>query len=263
VKLIEWPPRGEAPIAPRGSAIAVGVFDGVHRGHAEILKRLLAFASGSGAEPVCFTFKENPKLLLAPNEYRGDILSLESRLELIEQAGIGSCVVADFDATLRETGGEEFIRSLRSLLGAVSIVLGENSRLGRGASLASRDAAAYASSLGIISAVVPSLREGKAVISSRSIREAIREGRLTEAASFLGRPYAIKPSEFAVEASGDAFRASQEGRKFVLPKAGRYGAVAVLDSGERMAVDVEFLEGTGGSAAFTAPSPLPRILEFV
>ncbi len=263
MKIIDWPPREEAPFAPRGSAIAVGVFDGVHRGHAEILKRVLVLASGSGAEPVCFTFKENPKRLLAPSGYQGDILSLESRLDLIAEAGIGSCVVADFDATLRETDGEEFIRSLRSVLGAVSMVLGENSRLGRGASLASRDAAAYATSLGMASEVVHSLRDGNAVISSRAIREAIREGRLSEAASFLGRPYVIKPSEFAVEPSGAAFRAFQAGRGFALPKAGRYGAVAVLDSGERMPVEVEFLGESRDSRSFLIPAPLPRALEFV
>jgi riboflavin kinase / FMN adenylyltransferase len=163
---------GELPPAER--TVAIGSFDGVHRGH----RRVLETALDSCDQVTVVTFWPHPRLVLGN---RVDLLStLERRLELLGESGIDEVLVVEFTPELAGESPEEFAESVLRGIGARTIVAGENFRFGRGAAgdlkLLER--------LGFAVRTVP-LLEG---VSSTGIRALLHEGDVVAAAALLGRP---------------------------------------------------------------------------
>jgi riboflavin kinase / FMN adenylyltransferase len=163
---------GELPPAER--TVAIGSFDGVHRGH----RRVLETALDSSDQVTVVTFWPHPRLVLGN---RVDLLStLERRLELLGESGIDEVLVVEFTPELAGESPEEFAESVLRGIGARTIVAGENFRFGRGAAgdlkLLER--------LGFAVRTVP-LLEG---VSSTGIRALLHEGDVVAAAALLGRP---------------------------------------------------------------------------
>ena len=100
----ELPPPAEA-----GSVVSVGVFDGVHLGHQEILRTNLARARALGARPTVVTFRQHPKTVLLGRAPRM-LTSLDHKLELFRRAGIEHTVARTFDAALRDVPAAELDR---------------------------------------------------------------------------------------------------------------------------------------------------------
>jgi riboflavin kinase/FMN adenylyltransferase len=114
-----------------GSAVCVGVFDGVHLGHQRLLQQLLEMASELQAVPTAVTFRQHPDELL-----RGEapplLVSVPHRLRLLRRAGIERCALLDFDARLREMDAARFARTvLADGLRARGLLLGYDSALGK------------------------------------------------------------------------------------------------------------------------------------
>jgi riboflavin kinase/FMN adenylyltransferase len=163
---------GELPPAER--TVAIGSFDGVHRGH----RRVLETALDSSDQVTVVTFWPHPRLVLGN---RVDLLStLERRLELLSESGIDEVLVVEFTPELARESPEEFAESVLRGIGARTIVAGENFRFGRGAAgdlkLLER--------LDFAVRTVP-LLEG---VSSTGIRALLHEGDVVGAAALLGRP---------------------------------------------------------------------------
>jgi riboflavin kinase/FMN adenylyltransferase len=263
VRIVPWSERSRFIADGKGYAMAVGVFDGVHRGHAEILGKVISVSSEIEAVPACFTFSSNPKRRLAPDRFSGDILALEDKLGFLASSGMATCFLADFDEEFASMEGIDFLKKLRAPLGARALVLGENSRFGRGASLRSHEAAVIARSLGMRADIMPSLKIADAIVSSSAIREAILSGRLDEAGEFLGRPFSIQLTSFdAMRLSVDAFALADRGG-LVLPPAGAYRALAFGEEGGRSPVEAIIETGKGGKRIVLKSPTLPHTLEFV
>lgn len=173
--------------APNGSVVSVGVFDGVHLGHQEILRRNLAAARELGARPTVVTFRQHPKSVLLGRAPR-TLTSLEHRLELFRRAGIEHTVALTFDDALRSIPAAEFAHEfLVAKLHAKRLVLGFDSKFGRGR----EGTPEFLGRLGFAVDVVGQVVVAGRPVSSTAIREAVELGDLDGATAMLGRPVAV------------------------------------------------------------------------
>ncbi|MCY2960048.1 MAG: bifunctional riboflavin kinase/FAD synthetase [Planctomycetota bacterium] len=178
---------GRFPTAPNGAVVSVGVFDGVHLGHQEILRRNVETARALGARSTVVTFRQHPKSVLLGRAPR-TLTSLEHRLELFRRAGIEHAVALTFDEALRAIPAADFAREfLAGSLHARRLVLGFDSKFGRGREGTPEFLAALGLSVDVVGQVVL----GGRPVSSTAIREAVELGDLEAAAAMLGRPVAV------------------------------------------------------------------------
>jgi len=178
---------GLFPAAPNGAVVSVGVFDGVHLGHQEILRRNVEVARELGARPTVVTFRQHPKSVLLGRAPR-TLTSLEHRLELFRRAGIEHSVALTFDEALRSIPAADFARQfLVEKLRAQRLVLGFDSKFGRGREGTPEFLARLGHAVDTVGQVVLAGRP----VSSTAIREAVELGDLDGAAAMLGRPVAV------------------------------------------------------------------------
>ncbi|MGZ8691754.1 MAG: riboflavin biosynthesis protein RibF [Gaiellaceae bacterium] len=161
-------------LAPGERVAAIGSFDGVHRGHLQVLET----ARAAGKPVTVVTFWPHPRLVLGN---RVELLStLERRIELLEAAGVDEILVVEFTPELAARQPAEFAESLLRQIGAKVIVVGESFRFGRAAA----GDPALLRQLGFDVRTVPTL-EG---VSSTNVRRLLHEGSVAGAARLLGRP---------------------------------------------------------------------------
>ena len=164
-------------LAVRPRAVAIGSFDGVHRGHRAVVDAVRA----TGLEPTVITFDPHPRIALGN---RVELLTtLERRLELLEEAGVSDVLVAAFTPELQQLTPEKFVDRFLRATGVDVVVAGEDFRFGvrRSGDLALLER------LGFEVVVVPELPG----VSSTAIRSALVAGELKEAAEMLGRPFEL------------------------------------------------------------------------
>ncbi|HKF14983.1 MAG TPA: riboflavin biosynthesis protein RibF [Gaiellaceae bacterium] len=170
-----------------GRAVAVGTFDGVHRGH----RRVVEAAQASGLPTTVVTFDPHPRVVLG---HQVELLTtLERRLELLRELGIDVHVVP-FTAELSLATPEEFAESVLRPLGTTVVAAGENFRFGRGRS----GDLGTLEELGFDVRRVP-LADG---ISSSRIRQLVRAGEIEGAAALLARPPEVEGTVVAGDARG-------------------------------------------------------------
>jgi riboflavin kinase/FMN adenylyltransferase len=186
--------RGLESVPPesRPSAVALGVFDGVHVGHRAILGTALTRARADGLEAVACTFDPHPMEVLQPDRAPRPITTLEERLALIGETGIDTVVVLTFTRELAAVEPEAFVKEvLLERLRAREVVVGYNHRFGRGARGDARLLQELAPRMGFQAHVVPPMTVEGTPVSSSEIRAALQRGDVTRAARDLGRPYSI------------------------------------------------------------------------
>lgn len=184
----------DVPDAPSaGRMMAVGVFDGVHRGHQEILRRTVEAAEASGALPGVVTFYPHPDAVLHSRTAPPMLTPLARKAELLEELGAKELVVVPFDRQFARLSPEAFCRAVLSdHLGARAVFVGENFRFGHRGAGSSADLRLYGQTHGFEVVAVALASEAGQIISSTRIREAIGAGLVTEAARLLGRPHRIE-----------------------------------------------------------------------
>ena len=166
---------GELERRPR--AVAIGTFDGVHRGHLAVLEATLA----AGGRPTAVTFHPHPRVVLG---YQVDLLcTIERRLELLAAAGVEETLVVEFTPDVAMLEPAAFVREYLAALGAEIVVAGEGFRFGR---LSGGDLDTIRE-LGIEAQAVPIL-DG---VSSTRIRALAQAGDVGDAAALLGRPFEL------------------------------------------------------------------------
>ena len=178
--------RDPTELPPAERAVAIGTFDGVHRGHWAVLEA----AKATGLLSAVVTFHPHPREVLG---YEVSLLStFERRLELIEALGPDDILVVEFTIELSRLEPEQFAREVLEPIGTRIVLAGENFRFGRGRSGDTE----LLRRLGFDVRAVP-LVEG---VSSSRIREALRSGDVPAAARMLGRPAELE----GLVVSGDA-----------------------------------------------------------
>lgn len=180
------------PDAPP-SVVAQGTFDGVHLGHQAVIRTAVDRARLLGVRSVAVTFDPNPLAVLRPTEAPAELLPLDERLERIAELGPDLCLVIPFTSQFAEVEAEAYVEDvLVRLLRAREIVVGFNHAFGRGARGTPELLGRTAGAAGVRVHVVPPLRVNEVAVSSTSIREALRQGDVRQAASLLGRAYILR-----------------------------------------------------------------------
>ena len=175
------------------SSVAVGVFDGVHLGHREILKRALARAAARGSRCVVLSFDPHPDVVLSRSfQPQAPLTPHAERRALLEAMGIDRYEVLPFTRELAALEPEEFVdRYLIRPLEMRDLVVGANFALGRGRRGTVEFLRTLGQARGFEVEAVPLLERDGVPVSSTRIRALLGEGRVAEAARQLGRRYAL------------------------------------------------------------------------
>jgi riboflavin kinase/FMN adenylyltransferase len=213
-------------VAPQ-AAIAIGSFDGVHRGHAAILGRVRDEARSRGLESAILTFEPLPREFFAPAQAPARISSLGERLAQITRHGIDTTFVERFDGRFAALTPAEFEERLRERHGARWVMIGEDFRYGarRAGDAASLRAAGRR--LGFEVETVANIDQGGARISSTRVRSALARADFAEAAELLGRPYAICGRVMHGAKRGRGLGFPTANVRLARPKAALHGIFAV------------------------------------
>ena len=174
-----------------GSVLAIGIFDGFHRGHQKIIKKVKAEASSKGAAAGVLSFSPHPEKALNGRPIKM-IQTLEQRLRSFERAGLDFCLLFDLDNGLSRLSGEEFARQIiKDSLGIQQVVVGRNFRFGHQRQCGVDDLKKFGHLFGFKVTVLEPARSGGRPISSSLIRKLLESGRIEEANKLLGHPYEI------------------------------------------------------------------------
>ncbi|MBN1334479.1 MAG: riboflavin biosynthesis protein RibF [Deltaproteobacteria bacterium] len=178
------PDRGdERPV------MALGTFDGVHRGHQALLGRLVAHARALGRPALVFTFHPSPSAVLGRGDPRA-ILPLEERIRLLGEFGVDRVVVERFSQAYAVRSARWFAREvLGRLVRPAALVVGRDFRFGHQGAGGVESLAEWMPDLEV--EVVEACLEQDLPVSSSRIRKALAAGRVAEVATLLGRPWAV------------------------------------------------------------------------
>jgi len=191
--------------------VAIGVFDGVHLGHQQILRHLQRHAAAVGALAVAVTFDRHPSSVVAPDRTPPLIQTVNQRLDTLAGMALDAAWLITFDLPFSRLTGEDFVALLARDFGRLgSIHVGEHFHFGHQRSGHPDLLRRLEPRFGFNTYALPaSMHEGQAISSTR-IRQAIRAGDLEDARQMLGRPYAL---------SGPVIRGNQRGRQLGFPTA--------------------------------------------
>ncbi len=217
----QW--HGLDPLA-RGASVAMGNFDGLHRGHLSVID----LARGHAPLGVV-TFEPHPRQFFAPDSPPFRLMNAEARANRLARLGVQHLFQLPFDAALAGLSPGEFVTQvLHHGLGLSHVVVGADFCFGKGRRGTAHDLAALCQTLGIRTTIAPLVTDGGAEISSTQIRKALTEGRPRDAAAMLGHWHRIE---------GPVLHGEKRGRELGYPTANmaldglhlpRFGVYAVL-----------------------------------
>ncbi|MBB5684739.1 bifunctional riboflavin kinase/FAD synthetase [Sphingobium boeckii] len=242
----------------RGGVIALGNFDGFHRGHQAVVGSAVALAREQGRPALVATFDPHPIRYFKPDAPPFRLTTLDQRERLFAEAGADAMLVFTFDDHLAALTAQEFVEQrLIDLIGAAGVVTGEDFTFGKDRGGNVRVLAELGQVHGLTTEAVGPVAEGDETISSSRIRTALQAGDCETATRLLTRPFAIQ---------GDVIHGDKLGRTIGYPTANvslghylrpRYGIYAVRG---RLA-DGRVLEGAANLGIRPTFDPPKELLE--
>lgn len=168
-------------------ALTIGSFDGVHLGHVDVLRHVVAAAQVDEAQPALITFEPHPRCVLDPANCPQSITTLQEKLALIEAAGIEHAIVLRFDRELASLSPQEFIDRLTAVMDLRRWVIGYDFAFGRGRTGNAQWLRNHGHQVDV---VPPFLIDGRELHSSE-VRRLVTAGDVDQANQLLGREYAM------------------------------------------------------------------------
>ena len=256
---------GDRPAIRGPVALTVGTFDGVHRGHREILRRL---AECAGLHRVVLTFRQHPRSVLT-RQAPGTLTTLRQRRERFAALGVTHLVLIDFSAQFSRLSGREFVAALLRAMSLRKLVVGVDFRCGRGRDTDVDELRRLLASAGVQVVVVPPVvvggepdsrtvaDSGTGVVSSTRIRALVRAGDFAATRKMMGVPFevdlrgvaamqlrALSPRSVpdggsAVDRGATRWCIATEQLEQILPQPGTYSASLAVTGGSTIAAEVE------------------------
>jgi riboflavin kinase/FMN adenylyltransferase len=227
-------------ISLQRSWLTIGVFDGVHRGHQEIIRRLVTGAHAAGAAAVVLTFWPHPATVLGESHVKC-LSTDDERADLLGALGVDAVVTFPFDTGTAATSAKDFVEQLQRRLHFDHLLIGYDFALGKGREGDAARLNELGTILGYEVDIVPALSDESGVISSTAIRKLVATGDVTAAAALLGRPYSLHGAVVAGDARGRELGFPTANIEYapekILPSNGIYACWLWLD-GQRLAAAV-------------------------
>lgn len=204
--------RDAAPdSALRGAVIAMGNFDGVHRGHQAVIAATRDRAKELGKPAAVLTFEPHPRVFFRPDEPLFRLTDEAAKLRLLASTGLDGAIVLTFDAALASLTADEFVsRILVERFAIGGALVGFNFHFGKNRAGSPDFLAAEGRKYGFVVDIVPPFELDGRPVSSGPIREALGAGRLEDAAALLGFPWFV---------SGEVIHGDKRGRELGFPTA--------------------------------------------
>ena len=192
--------------------ITIGTFDGVHKGHKQVIKKLNNIAKKEGLENVVLTFYPHPRHVLYPDDQQLKLLNtIDEKTEELKKSGLQHFVVHEFTKEFSRTKSVNFIRDLLvNKLKMKHMVVGYNHHFGRNREGSYNDLKELAELYNFELEKIPPQNEGDVTISSTKVRELLLAGDVEKAATYLGYSYPI---------NGKVVKGNARGRKIGFPTA--------------------------------------------
>lgn len=256
----DW--RGLSPEL-KGAAVAVGAFDGVHRGHRAVIAQAAEAARTLGAPLGVVSFDPHPRRWFQPEAAPFRLMSAEQMATALAPLGVERLYLLPFDAEMAAMSDADFARrALAEGLGVVHAAVGFDFTFGKGRSGSPEALKAYGRDLGFTVSVAERIDDASGLkLSSSAVREALAAGDMDRAAAILGRPFAI---------AGEVVHGDKRGRTIGVPTANvRMGdymrpAYGVYATRTRLA-DGRLIDGVanlGVRPMFQTPEPLLEVWLF-
>ena len=186
--------RGEAPAdhALDGAVVAIGNFDGVHRGHRAVIAAMLARAKALGRAAAALTFEPHPRSFFRPDEPLFRLTDERAKLRLLAATGLGGAIVLRFDAALAGLSAPDFVeRILVARFAVAGVAIGPDFHFGLNRAGSPDYLAAQGAKLGFAVDVVPRFEDAGRPVRSGPIRAALAAGQVAEANELLGYPWFV------------------------------------------------------------------------
>jgi riboflavin kinase/FMN adenylyltransferase len=216
----------------QNSWLTIGVFDGVHRGHQQIIKKLTAGAHLVDAPAVVLTFWPHPATVLGDIEVKC-LTTPDERAELLFNLDIDVVITQTFDRSIANTSAQDFAERLTRHLGLKQMLMGYDFALGKGREGNSARLTEIGRQLGYKVEVIPAVSDESGVISSTEIRKLVGTGDVGEAARLLGHHYSLHGPVVHGDGRGRSIGIPTANidypRNKVIPSNGIYACWAYLD----------------------------------
>ncbi|MFN3590668.1 MAG: bifunctional riboflavin kinase/FAD synthetase [Thermaurantiacus sp.] len=222
----------------RGGALAIGNFDGVHRGHQAVIGDAVERARRLDRPAIIVTFDPHPSRLFRPDTPPFALSTIDQRLEWCAALGVSGAMVVPFTRELAGLSAEKFVADwLAARLAPEHVVTGHDFSFGRGRSGNPDVLARLGAAHGFSTRAVPPVTDCGAPASSTRVREALVAGDLAEATRLLTRPFTIRGAVIHGDKRGrtiGAPTANMELGAYLRPRFGVYAARVRLPSGQRV-----------------------------
>jgi riboflavin kinase/FMN adenylyltransferase len=205
--------RGEASAehALDGAVVAIGNFDGVHRGHRAVIAAALARAKALSRPAAALTFEPHPRRFFRPDEPLFRLTDERAKLRLLAATGLSGAIVLRFDAALASLSAHDFIaRVLLARFAVAGVAIGFDFHFGLNRAGSPDYLAAQGAKLGFAVDIVPRFEDAGRPVRSGPIRAAVAAGRIAEANTLLGYPWFV---------SGKVIHGDKRGRELGFPTA--------------------------------------------
>ena len=201
----------DLPQADRHAAVALGNFDGVHRGHQQVIAQAAKAAGAAGVPLGVISFEPHPRRIFQPDSPPFRLMTTGQQGRALAALGVDHHYVLPFEAAMAEMTDREFVETvLCQGLGVRHVAVGFDISFGKGRTGSPELMRRYGEAFGFTVSVAEPVGEDGAKFSSTHVRRALREGRPQDAAAILGRPFAIE---------GEVRRGRQLGRTLGVPTA--------------------------------------------
>ena len=222
-------------------AVALGNFDGVHRGHRRLLDETVAASRRLGGDSSVLTFDPHPAQILAPDRAPPLLTSRERKLELIAEAGISACIVEPFTRALSLLSPEEFLQSiLVDVIRVRHVVVGYDFRFGRDRAGTTDTLRAFAAAHDFEAQIIEPVEVAGTAASSSKIRQLLSTGEVGGVSALLGRHFDVDGTVVPGDGRGATIgvpTANVAARADILPAPGVYAVqMRVLDGGSKGAL---------------------------